>query len=127
MTTASNVPIQANKLDPTIEELCRSGWTCQLGGFISDLWVLVAIGLAVSTVIASIAYLKSAQSALEEEQSRTAAERDAFESFARRAADISAEAANAAGTTTGGAVRTISTPHASATALEGVRQAYVRR
>lgn len=124
MTTESNIPVNTNQIDPAVEEFCRSGLTCQLGGVVSDLWVLIVVGLAIGTVIASVAYLKSARSELEEDQSRTASERDAFMEFGRRVSDLPAEVTEPAGIPAGGTASAIGTTQGSDTAMDKVQQAY---
>lgn len=123
MSTASTIPVNANQIDPAVEEVCRSGLTCQVASVVSDLWMLVAVGLAVGTVIATMAYLKSARPTLEEEQSRTTAERDDLMEFANRVADLSVESTTTAGLPAGGTASAITTGHGS-TGLDDVREAY---
>lgn len=85
---------------------------------------MVAIGLAIGAVIATVGYLRSATSALEEEQSRTAAEQAAFEAFARRVAEQRPATVQVPNQTTGGAFSTIRTTSPSVSPLEDVRETY---
>lgn len=91
MSSTTGIPVPANRFDPGLDQICFSGWSCQLSSMLGDFLVLVAIGVAVGLIIASLAYIKSAKSAVEEEQSRTAAEREAFIQFGRTVADLNAQ------------------------------------
>lgn len=124
MSTASRIPVHANRLDPAVEELCREGLTCQLAGSLTELWFVIAVGLALGAGIASVGYLRSARSALKEEQSRTAAEQAAFEAFARRVAGLRTANVQTPNQTTDGAISVVGSSSPSASPLDNVRKAY---
>lgn len=124
MTTASKIPVHADRVNPGFEELCFSGWSCQLSALLSDVWIVLVVGIAVGLLVGTLVYLKSARTDLTEEQSRTAAEREAFLEFANRVADLSAESRpKMSRASTGGAVA-MATTGPSANALAEVNAAY---
>lgn len=71
-----------------VDEVCRAGLDCAGGDSVSGLALLVVTGLLAVFVLAAILHLHGARSLLAEERSRTADERDAFDRFTRRIADI---------------------------------------
>lgn len=124
MASASRVPVNAEQVDPSIADFCRSGWACEVAGLVTDLWLFIAIGISIGCVLASLAYLKSAQTTLEKERSRTAAEQEAFLTFARRVADLTPSSQQARPSVTDGGVNTIASGQAPATSLTRVRDSY---
>lgn len=124
MSTESSIPVHANQLEPGVEELCSSTWSCQLSSIISDIWILIAVGFAVGLILTSLAYLKSAKANLDEERSRTAAERDAFHTFAKRVSELSANGESAISTANRGSLASAIEVPESASSVEKVREAY---
>lgn len=124
MSTTSRIPVHAKRLDPGIESLCSTSWSCQLSTYISEIWLLIAIGLAVGLVFAALVYLRDAKSSLVEEQSRTAAEERAFRQFADRVANIRTSPGANPGHSINGGVSAIVTSQLPSGSLESVREAY---
>jgi hypothetical protein len=122
MTTTARVPVYADRLNPGIEELCFSGWSCHLSGFISDVWMFATVGIAVGLIIGTLLYLQSARSKLDQERSRTAAEREAFRKFANRIADLPAN--HQPSPSAMGGVTTLTTPIPTTNAIGDVKDAY---
>lgn len=117
------ITVTAQRLEPSLTELCHSSWSCQLAGLLSELWLLVFAGVFALIVLAALSTLRAAADAVEEEQSRTTAERDAFRSFAQRVAELSPDTATSAGVATTGAVATAAVAE-PARGLAKVREAY---
>lgn len=121
--TTGGITVTAQRLEPSLSELCHSSWSCQLAEVISELWLLVFAGVFALIVLATLSTLRAATDAVEEEQSRTAAERDAFRSFAEQVGELAPETGTAAGMTNAGSVAMVAVAE-PARGLAGVREAY---
>lgn len=124
MSTTTGIPVRADRFDPGLDQICFSGWSCQLTSILGDFFAFVAVGVAVGLVIASLAYLRSAKSAVDEEQSRTAAEREAFIQFGRTVAELNTQtsASSPVAVHDGGTV--IASPETEPAGIDEVRAAY---
>lgn len=124
MATINGIPVHAHGVDQSLNDLCHASWSCQLSSALSELWLLVVAGAFVLVLLAALSNLRAAAVAVEEEQSRTAAERSAFRSFAERVGTMSPDEMVADG---GAHVGTVSPAVAMAepsSSLSKVREAY---
>lgn len=124
MSTAAQIPVYASRLEPGVEELCFSNWTCHLSTIISDVWSVIVIGMAVGLVFGSFVLLKAAKANVSKERSRTAAERDAFVRFAERVKELPASRPMKTEPASSGGVATLATTTRPSRTLEAVRSAY---
>ncbi|RLM51713.1 hypothetical protein [Halorubrum sp. Atlit-28R] len=95
--------------DRGLTEGCSSGW-CELGAIATEPGVVTAVALVGVLTLLAFAYVRDAESACRRERRRVLDERDAFESFADRVAQIDAVSVAADATPTGvpaGALRRI--------------------
>lgn len=95
MSASSAVHVNAYAVDPALQDLCHSWWSCQFATMVSDLVLLGLVGASALAVLGVVANLRAARDAVEEERSRTAAERDAFRSFARCVSDLTPDSVQA--------------------------------
>lgn len=79
-----------------VEEACRSTLACTSTDPVYHLLIALVTGLLTLAVVASVMHLRDALSFVDEERSHTAAERDAFEDFAREVAALDPTAEPAA-------------------------------
>lgn len=121
---ATSIPVHSNQLDPAIKELCVSEWSCQASIILSELWVLFVFGLVALVIAACLFDLGDAIGVAKEEDSRIAAERDAFLEFADRVAAIPTDHSTVPQPTTDGGVLSIASGTASSKSLDAVRNAY---
>lgn len=92
-----------------LTERCSSGW-CELGAAATEPGVITAVALVGVLALLAFAYVRDAESACRRERQRVLDERDAFESFADRVAQIDAVSVATDATPTGvpaGALRRI--------------------
>lgn len=122
MVSAAPLSTRASMRDiEVVDDACRSAFGC--GGLdVSTIaLVLVTVVLAV-LVFATIVHVREATSLVEEETERLEAERDAFDAFARRVANLEVAEAAQPVTTSGGVATVAST--APDDRLDRVRTAY---
>lgn len=122
--STTGIPVNARNLDPSISEFCHASWSCELAAVISDLWLLFVAGVLAVVLLAALSNLRAAADRVREEQSRTAAERDAFRTFAKQVSDLSPNSGVAVGESTGGTVASAVTMTEPARSLAKVREAY---
>lgn len=82
------VSVYAQQLDPGLAELCRYPWTCAIAEGVAELWLWADAGALALAGFVLLAHLQLARPVVAKEQSRTAAERRAFEDFARRVGEM---------------------------------------
>lgn len=106
---ADSISVHANDVG-LVDEVCHATFQCAHGDALMHLLLFVLTGLITAFVVATIIHLRDARSAVSEEQSRTAAEHDAFAAFARRIASIDpAEPTIRSTPTTAGPTATLTT------------------
>lgn len=84
---SDSISVHANDVG-LVDEACQATFQCAHGDALMHLLLFVLTGLITAFVVATIIHLRDARSAVSEEQSRTAAEHDAFAAFTRRVASI---------------------------------------
>lgn len=92
---SSGMTVHAKEAE-LVEEACRSTLTCTSTDPVYHLLLALVTGLLTLAVVASVLHLRDALSLVDEERSHTAAERDAFENFAREIAALEPTAEPAA-------------------------------
>lgn len=119
-----SIPVHANQLG-AVDEVCNAALGCSQSDVIGQLLLLVVTGLLAIVAIAVAAHVKQAQSAVSEERSRTATEREAFTRFAREIARLDASgAAVQLGPTQGATSAVAASPSPRGRGIEQVRAAY---
>lgn len=103
------------------EQLCAPVGGCIPGEVVDHVLVVVWAGIVAVALLAAVQHIREARATVERERSRAAAERDAFEQFAQRLADLDAKPAGAPETTAG---ETMLARSAEDPALERIRRAY---
>lgn len=83
-------------------DLCKAGIECATSGSISYVLLLVSAGFLVLFAVAAAVHLRQAQATVNEEQSRTRAEYEAFDELARDVATMSTPAPSSSFSTSGG-------------------------
>lgn len=83
------ISVTAERVD-LVEGICASGGGCGAGGLPITVGVVVVVLLAVIGVVATLRAVSKAGAVVAEERERTRAERDAFASFERRVAGLTA-------------------------------------
>ncbi|OYR85725.1 hypothetical protein DJ84_01755, partial [Halorubrum ezzemoulense] len=104
---------------------CSSGW-CDLWAVATDPGVLTAVAIVGLAALVAFAYVRDAEAACHRERRRVLDERDAFESFADRVADIDTISAATDSTPSGvpaGSLRGMGAP-GSSVSLRRVMAAY---
>lgn len=122
--STTGIPVNAQNLDPSISEFCHASWSCELAAVISDLWLLFVAGVLAVVLLAALSNLRAATDRVQEEQSRTAAERDAFRAFAKQVSDLSPDSMAAVGGSNGGTVASAVSMTEPARSVAKVREAY---
>ncbi len=84
---SSGMTVHAQQAE-LVEEACRSTLACTTTDPVYHLLIALVTGLLTLAVVASVLHLRDALSLVDEERSHTAAERDAFEDFAREVAAL---------------------------------------
>lgn len=104
-----------------VDDVCRSAFGC--GGIdLAAVAILVFFGLLAFLVLAAIVHVSEAASIVDEERTRLAAERDAFDVFARRVATMEVSEATAAMPAAGGIATATATGQDGG--LDSVKAAY---
>lgn len=88
MEVGSDLLVHTHRIDPTAQEACTGWWTCKVMAVLSDLVLLLTIGVLSLVVVAVLAHLRRARSIVDEERSRATTELDAFTAFAQRISDL---------------------------------------
>lgn len=81
------ISVHANDVG-MVDEVCQATFKCAYGDELTHLLLFLVTGLLTAFIVAAIIHLRDARSAVSEEQSRTAAEHDAFAAFSRRIASL---------------------------------------
>lgn len=120
-----SISVHANRLD-AVEEVCGPALGCAPTDVVGQLLLLVVTGLLAVFVLAAIQRVSEARTAVSEERSRTATERQAFARFARQVARLESsrsaqQLASADGVVAAATVSSHSPPDRR---LEAVRDAY---
>lgn len=120
------ISVHTNRLD-AVDEVCDAALGCAQSELLTHLLLLVATGLLAVFVLAAIIHVREARAAVSEERSRTAAEQQAFSSFAREVSRIDAGSAPAQLTPATGAVSAVTSAQSSPDRrIQQVREAYER-
>lgn len=120
-----SVSVHSNQLD-AVEEVCGPALGCAGSDLLGQLLLLVVFGVVTVFLLAALQRVSEARSAVAEERSRTATEREAFRQFARQIAGVEPSAASYQLAANDGAVSATSVAnHAPPDGrLEAVREAY---
>ena len=120
-----SISVHANQLD-AVEEVCGPALGCAGSDVLGQLLLLVVFGVVAVFVLAAVQRVSEARSAVSEERSRTATEREAFSRFARRVAHVEPSAAGYQLTAGDGAVSAASVVGRAPSdgRLDAVRDAY---
>lgn len=104
-----------------VDDVCQSAPGC--GGIdVATIALVLLTGVLALLVLAAIVHVKEATSLLDEERSRILDERDAFDAFSRRIANLEVTEATTAVATAGGLA--VETSTVSADRLGSVKEAY---
>lgn len=121
---SDSISVHANDVG-LADEVCRAAFQCGTPDALVHLVVFFATGLLTVFVLAAIIHLREARATVSEEQSRTAAEHDAFATFARRIAAIDPGSPAVQPASSSGPTATLTAePHPPDEALEQVTAAY---
>lgn len=120
-----SVAVHSNQLD-AVEEVCGPALGCAQADLLSQLLLLVALGLLTVFGLAALQRVNEARAEVQEEQSRTATERNAFARFADQVAKLDPSPTSYQLASTEGATATVamSGQQPSDNRLEAVRDAY---
>lgn len=118
------ISVHAERVNPELTDICHASWSCDLAGLVADLWLLMVAGVFTLIVLSVLTNLRKGADVVEREQSRTAAERDAFYEFAARISELSPDSEGKIGGANGSAIGSpVALAHPPRSASK-VREAY---